>query len=475
VLIAAVTAVGTMGRIVLNWFRTAKNRTLQGRWWQIVESSKPHQAARLDRISFHIRRGHLSGSAKRMWPPDARGRRWRIEGYLSNDLAVMTYHTVLPELDAVSFGTYVFQQDLDSARLHVSRWRGFYTLPERDLRVNRLEFIRIRDTKRLGQLTEGRTDLLRNDPRPESMKSAMKRNRFRLFVLDLLRRFNLLSRAAARLQSKIPMETLEDWYPDFAAPLERPVVQPHLDLAASGSSPGRIALLDWDNSLHAGYTFYEWLIFLASRNIVSEKLVEDMKSDIDGFEAGWVEASTLGTRNQAHYAKEVAGLLVEQLLTLSHEFAEIDKTRMFPSAIDLLEWCGKEDILPVVVTGAPQEVVEIHLKRLYQGHRQAVVIGLSLEVVGEQVGSHLHQNGGIGSTKQWVVEEVLDAGARVVIGVGDSFIDSAMLLAAERPIVVGNERLFSFIDKKRRSSVLVQPDLTGIADLLTNLHDGREM
>ena len=176
----------------------------------------------------------------------------------------------------------------------------------------------------------------------------------------------------------------------------------------------RYALFDWDGTLREGYTLFEWIEFL----------------------------------------REKGEILSGEMLRRH------DRSRQLAFAPALFLWLRQRKIRPVVVTGAPVDMIgayfwEYGISEAY-GHRLEVRDGRLTGRALENCGFHKEQK----------VEELMERfGGPPVLAAGDSDSDLPLLLAAGTALGVGGRREVAALVP---GSHCVPRDISG-SDLIQNL------
>jgi phosphoserine phosphatase len=231
----------------------------------------------------------------------------------------------------------------------------------------------------------------------------------------------------------------------------------------------RVALLDWDNTLHHGWTLEPWVRFLVERGQAPDSLAVDGEQLTRDYLEGRLEDhSDLAHRANTLYASAAAGWATSDLAALVGPFVDqVDRPLVYGFVPTLLGWLGERGIEPVVVTGAPTELVVGYVESA--GGR---VVGLTLtESDGRYTGA-VGRNPGPATEKARAVAEVIAEGYEVVLGAGDSVSDLPLLQAGRHQLVVGNPDLARLFPG---TSLLVEPRSTSGDELrrrLDQLFDG---
>lgn len=218
----------------------------------------------------------------------------------------------------------------------------------------------------------------------------------------------------------------------------------------------KIALLDWDRSLHRNWTIEDWLKHLARR----ERIAADVPAGWHRLRGRYPEELShdqLAVQANDLYARSVAGLDVRTLAIEARAFVEgEDAARILQWVPALLQELWRRDVEPVVVTGAPHVVVEEHARRLGISH----VLGLVLEARDGRLTGRLEARPGTSESKRRVVADLVASGWRPVLAVGDSESDRPLLDAAPAQLIIGNRALR---DVYALTAFLVEEDSTAAA------------
>ncbi len=212
-----------------------------------------------------------------------------------------------------------------------------------------------------------------------------------------------------------------------------------------------VALLDWDNTLHEGWALQPWVRYLIERDVAPASLGTDGERLILDYLLGNLAGhDDLAHRANLLYAGATAGWRTSDVAALVGPFLdEVDRPLVYPFVPVLLAWLVEHGIEPVIVTGAPAELVAPYVEPA--GGR---VVGLTLvESDGRYTGA-LRRNPGTSQEKARVVAELQADGCQVVLGAGDTDSDLPLLRAGRWQLVVGNPSLAAEFPQ---TSLLVEP------------------
>lgn len=204
------------------------------------------------------------------------------------------------------------------------------------------------------------------------------------------------------------------------------------------AASGRVALLDWDNSLHPGFTMGPWMHALA-RDEREREAARRFDAAVAAYETGSMPYDRFASLAEDLYTDLADGRRVDEVLDLARRFVRDDPTR--PGTEALVEALRAADIRPLLISGAPIEVLAAHAARL--GFAPGDVQGWELEQeAGAYRGRLASGNTARGTAKAAIVERLIAGGAVVVLGLGDS--------AADRPLVDA-ARIGAWVDGAARS------------------------
>ena len=224
-------------------------------------------------------------------------------------------------------------------------------------------------------------------------------------------------------------------------------------VAPEQPTSARVALLDWDGSLHRGLTLRSWTHYLRERDLLPEASAAAIEERFLAYDEGDLPYRRLATETPELYARGLEGVPRAELRAHARTyFAEQDGGALFPFARALLESLVERGIETLVISGSPVETLSLHRERLpirrHWGITVAVRDGL---YTGE-----LELNPAEQSAKERIISAAVE-GARVVLAVGDSEADLPMLEMAQARIVVDNDAVFG----DDETTLHLSPDASG--------------
>lgn len=198
----------------------------------------------------------------------------------------------------------------------------------------------------------------------------------------------------------------------------------------------RVALLDWDGSLHRGLTLRSWTLYLRERDVLQADLAEAIEERFASHEAGKFPYRRLTIETPALYARGLEGVAPATLRAHARAYVEEDSRALFAFSETLLESLVERQIDTVVISGSPVETLAVHQERL--AIRE--FWGIALEERDGRFTGELALNPAEQTAKDRIVSTALEQ-ADVVLAIGDSEADLPMLEAAQTRIVIDNDAL----------------------------------
>lgn len=214
------------------------------------------------------------------------------------------------------------------------------------------------------------------------------------------------------------------------------------------------ALFDWDGTLRAGYTLFEWIDFLREkREILSEEMLECHDRLLREYREGKISHDVLASESCRNYEKGILGLDIDLYSRLKDEYSLYDRTRQFPFVPRLFQWLKEKRIAPVIITGAPLDMIGLYFKNYgikeAYGHRLEQKDGIFTGKALENYGFH----------KERMTDECrLRFGCGPVLAAGDSESDIPLLKEAAIALIVGGKKELL---KKIPHGILVNPQEDG--------------
>ena len=199
----------------------------------------------------------------------------------------------------------------------------------------------------------------------------------------------------------------------------------------------RVALLDWDNSLHRGLTLRDWTHYLGDRDVLPDATVEGIEERYAAYDRDELPYRRLATETPDLYARGLEGVRQAEVQGHARLYVERDRRNLFAFARPLLQGLVDRGIEPFIISGSPIETLSVHQEQLPIGR----LCGITLVVRDGRYTGELELNPAEQTAKDEVISTAV-TDARVMLAIGDSEADIPMLEMAEARIVVDNEELF---------------------------------
>jgi len=207
----------------------------------------------------------------------------------------------------------------------------------------------------------------------------------------------------------------------------------------------RIALLDWDNTLHDGWTLIRWCEFLGQEGLilngaeVAAKLTELLADYPNGLSYDELAAQTAEL-----YAHAIRPASPSEIREAARRFVA-DSRRFRPHRwVDpFLRGLRDYGIAPIIVSGAPAEV----LAAWAATRKDVVAACFGLEAPNATSAALSNEflaaitpglvNPATAEGKQQLVDQLVRTRRRIVLGVGDSVSDIPLMGTADAAIYIG--------------------------------------
>ena len=220
----------------------------------------------------------------------------------------------------------------------------------------------------------------------------------------------------------------------------------------------RVALLDWDGSLHRGLTLRSWTHYLREREVLPAAIADAIEERFTVYDEGALPYRRLATETPQLYAVGLEGVRESELQAHARAYVEEDAREVFAFTAVLLDSLVEREIETLVISGSPVETLALHQERLAIRRRWAIEVAVR---DGRYTGE-LEFNPAEQTAKESVISTAVE-GARVALAVGDSEADLPMLEMAEARIVVDNDALL----EDDEATLHLSPDSTADGGLAT--------
>lgn len=181
-----------------------------------------------------------------------------------------------------------------------------------------------------------------------------------------------------------------------------------------------------------------WSEFLQQQGVGDHKIWQDMRAVFLEYRGGVCSYELAARRIPELYCRSLAGLKPDATTSMASLFQMRDCTSLFPFVRPLcvaLSSCGVEI---VIVSGAPQVVLDAYKVDLPIGR----CWGVAGEVLHGRYTGEVEENAA-GSSRKEEIARLEGAGGVVVLAIGDAEPDLPLLRCARRRIVVDSDVLWS--------------------------------
>jgi phosphoserine phosphatase len=222
-----------------------------------------------------------------------------------------------------------------------------------------------------------------------------------------------------------------------------------------------IALLDWDNSMRAGWALIDWAERLAADALIPSQTFRDLRAADQRRRDGLLSYAAFARFAAQTFAGGIERLEVATAESHARRFVEEETVGLYPFALTLLSALSTRAIGAVVVSGAPSEILEASRERYGLAATYGTVFGQRDGIYSGNV----DLNRSFRAEKQAIVAELLPDDRRVPLAVGDSESDLPLLERADLPVVVDDLPLSRLLP----GSVVVDPTRSDISSVLEQL------
>lgn len=193
------------------------------------------------------------------------------------------------------------------------------------------------------------------------------------------------------------------------------------------------ALLDWDNTLHNGFTIVKWMKYLSSKQIIKQehysKLLEQMKL----YGGGKISYKQLNNNATLVYANALVGISVSIVKHAACNFCLCDKD-IFSFTRHMLRFLKENGIETIIISGSPQVLLLEYSKFL----RVDAVFGMVIEIKEGCYTGNIKSD--YGAEKSKIVQDICNTkGSKPLFALGDSEADIPMIESARYGCFVNNQ------------------------------------
>lgn len=186
------------------------------------------------------------------------------------------------------------------------------------------------------------------------------------------------------------------------------------------------AVFDWDNTIRKGFTLFSWMDFLYEKKVLNTKVRKDISNVQNQYAARRINHDEYAEKACEIYAFAMKGVSQERRSRLVKKYIQYDKRNLMPFTQDLFKYMSRYNIRPVIISGAPQYVLEEYKDIL----GLADIFAFSEEYYKGFCTGAVAYNYGVDKRK--TVEKLCHMfGMKPLVGFGDSYSDIPLFKMSE--------------------------------------------
>jgi phosphoserine phosphatase len=199
-----------------------------------------------------------------------------------------------------------------------------------------------------------------------------------------------------------------------------------------------IAVLDWDGTMRPGFTIEAWVERLRRGRLISKHSAEEIERTKSRYNAGLLAHDEFAIEAARVYATSLRGRTTNAVRRVAERFVEADAVRLNRWSRSLVAELRRHSIGVVVVSGAPEEILEVYMERL----RLDAVYGLKLAARQGKYSGSIRRNPGASGVKGAIIDRlVMSNHRRIRLALGNSGSDMPLFSASPVSIIVDDDSL----------------------------------
>jgi phosphoserine phosphatase len=205
------------------------------------------------------------------------------------------------------------------------------------------------------------------------------------------------------------------------------------------------ALIDWDNTIHQGYTIYGLADHLLERGIITEQLLISFRKLEKLYWDKEISYATYTDRTCQAFAHALRGCSTTHYFAAIESYRTINKDNIYKHAQHLFQLLEKYHIHPYLVSGAPYDVLRTYTDQF--GLKD--IFAFQLEMNNNRITGKISCN--YGFNKEQILTHSRFQGSEAIhlLTMGDAVADIPLLNNSLIPIVVGKEELALRVGHKK--------------------------
>jgi len=199
----------------------------------------------------------------------------------------------------------------------------------------------------------------------------------------------------------------------------------------------QVALLDWDNTIHRGYTIYSLANFLLEHELVSVTLIQRFKELETQYLHKNINYAEYTERTCESFAQALAGRSYKAYKDAIAAYRPISESALFEYAYPLFELLNKYSIQTYLISGAPFDVLETYAEPF----NLKGIFAFQLETQGDVLTGRVACNYGLNKERMLNHPILLSPNVVHLLSMGDAVADIPLLDNSLIPIVAGDQPL----------------------------------
>jgi phosphoserine phosphatase len=197
-----------------------------------------------------------------------------------------------------------------------------------------------------------------------------------------------------------------------------------------------VAFLDWDNTLYRGITLVAWSDALSADGLLPQGCSDQISDVVSAHLHGGLTYAAMAHRAPQIYAEGLTGTSRDEVRGLAPRFVASDRWRLWSATSYVLGALANHNVDAVILSGAPEEVLEAYSQILpFSSYR-----GLAIGVKGGVYTGEIVLNPAEEKVKRSLVSGFT---SEVALAIGDSEADRPLFESAKARVVVDNPNLLA--------------------------------
>lgn len=211
------------------------------------------------------------------------------------------------------------------------------------------------------------------------------------------------------------------------------------------------AVFDWDNTIRKGFTLFSWMDFLYEEKFLDTKVRGCISCVQNQYTKKQINHDEYAKKSCETYSSAMKGVSEDIRNRLVKKYIQYDQQSLMPFSQSLFEYMNRYDIKPIIISGAPQYILEEYKNMFGLGD----IFAFSEEYNKGLCTGKVAYNYGVDKRK--TVKKLNKVfGMRPLIGFGDSYSDI--------PLFEMSEYAFCIVKTSNENNMPYGKDVTYIND-----------